>query len=76
METANASEGGGWLGQQCRNISTERQSPRVGGSEDERKSGYDSIDPLKEVIATELRGDGANRCNTGDENAIKHEDWR
>lgn len=48
----------------------------AGGSEDERESGYDSIDPLRDVNATELRRDGANRCNMGDGNAIKHEDWR
>lgn len=44
---------------------------KAAGSEDERESGYDSIDPLRDENVTELSasalimGDGANRCNMG-----------
>ena len=43
----------------------------MGGSEDERESDYDSIDPLRDANATELNAStliiraGANRCNIG-----------
>ncbi len=49
----------------------------AGGSEHERESSDDSIDPLRDVNAAELRAstlimrDGANGCNMGYENARK-----
>lgn len=79
----------GRLGQGRRNVNslTNSRAPELnsqaekgqeaGGSEDERESSYDSIDPLRDVNATELRAttlimrDGANRCNMGYENARK-----
>lgn len=75
------------LRQGCRNVNlltnsraTEANSrtesgKEARGSEDERESGYDSIDPLRDANATELSAstlimrDGANRCNMGYENA-------
>lgn len=54
------------------NSQTEK-GKEAGRSGDERESGYDSIDPLRDVNATELsvsaliRRDGANQCNTGEE---------
>lgn len=77
------------LGQGCRNVNSLTNSraaepnsqtengKEVGGSEDERESGYDSIDPLRDVNTTELSAstlimrDGANRCNMGYENVRK-----
>lgn len=44
------------------------------GPEDERESGYDSIDPLRDETVTELSASplimrhGENRCNMGYEN--------
>lgn len=46
----------------------------MGGPEDERESGYDSIDPLRDETVTELSAStlimrhGENRCNMGYEN--------
>ena len=58
------------------NSQTEK-GKEAAGPEDERESGYDSIDPLRDGNATELSAsalimrDGANRCNMGYENARK-----
>lgn len=64
---------------------TEEPNSRTGsgkearGSEDERESGCDSVDPLRDANMTELSAsalimrDGANRCNMGYENA--RESW-
>lgn len=81
---ANGSEATEKDRQGCRNANSNNgatgpNSPtenkkKVGGSGDERESGYDSINPLRDVNATELRAHtlimraGANRCNMGYEN--------